>query len=937
MLPASPSQVTTRPLPGQVVDPTAVGRPHVGTHLLGGRDEDTALVVAGGDVTFAELRGLVAQRRAELGPTRRLVLLQAAARLDPVVTHLAALSGGHPLLVVEGGADDTAAGRHLSALVERFDPDVVAGGPGGGLRERRHGTRHALHPDLALLLSTSGSTGSPKLVRLSSDNVRSNAEAIASYLRLRPTDRAVTTMPLHYCYGLSVLHSHLLAGSGVVLSERSVVEDEFWEEFVAAGATSLAAVPYTFDLLDAAGFAEREVPGLRRVTQAGGRLAPDRVRAYARLGRRRGFELVVMYGQTEATARMAFVPPEQVEQAAGAIGVPVPGGRLRVDAEPGAQEGELVFEGPGVMLGYATSPADLSTGRTVHELRTGDRGRQRADGLFEVVGRMDRVVKVLGLRVDLDRVETLLGSDRVPVRAVGCGERVVLFVTAARHVAGVRARAADLLGLPPHALGVHVVAGFPRTSTGKPDDATLVRCAHDLARAAGPWVEEPAPGAVLALYRELLGRPDAGPEDSFASLGGDSLSYVEVSIRLEDLLGQLPRDWPSRSLRELADLVPGGSPVLDGRSTRTHPAGGGGMTQLPVAAGVGPGGQASQERAEHPAGRQRAGRQRAGQERAGQERAGQERGGRRWRRVETPTVLRAVAIVLVVGTHADVFWLQGGAHLLLAVVGYNLARFQLVDVAGRSRVVPLLRGLLHVLLPAMLWIGSVSLLTGYYRPTTALMLTTLVEAGGPWTVQWQFWFLEVVVWSTAGLAVLLAVPALDRLERRHPYGVALTVLLLAVALRLGLTGGLHAGPMERYALPVVLWAVALGWLVARSRTVRARLLASALTLVSVVGFFADPVREGVVVVGVLLLVWVPAVPVPRVAVPVVALLAGSSMFVYLSHWQVYPPFEDAAPWLGLLLSLVVGVLLWKGWTALGRAVLPILPSPALSRATWAGR
>ena len=893
-----------------------------GTHLLDGHDEDTALVVADRHVTYATLRAMVAERRAELGTTRRLVLLQASAALDPVVTHLAALAGGHPVLLAEGGAPDAPAGRHLQGLIDRFDPDVVAhgAGEGSGLRSRRRGTRHSLHPDLAVLLSTSGSTGSPKLVRLSSRNVRSNAEAIAGSLRLTSGDRAPTTMPLHYCYGLSVLHSHLVAGAGVHLTERSVVEEEFWSEFVAAGDTSFAGVPYTFDLLDATGFATRTVPGLRCITQAGGRLAPERVRAYARLGRERGFDLVVMYGQTEATARMAYVPPHLAEQAAGAVGIPVPGARLRVDAEPGQAVGELVFTGPGVMLGYAEDPADLAAGRTVHELRTGDLGRLREDGLVEVVGRADRVVKVFGLRIDLDRVETLLGSDRVPVRAVGLGDRLVLFVTAARHERDVRAQAGELLHLPPHAVQVHAVAAFPRTSTGKPDTAALVRYAAGLGRAVAPAAGH-GPDAVLGLYRELLGRPDAGPEDSFAVLDGDSLSYVELSIRLEDLLGDLPRDWPSMSVRELGALLPAPDVPAPDVATPTVAAP---VVAAPdvaepgtAAPGAGPDGLAGG---------------RARTRRTGPRRART----RRWSRVETPTLLRAVAIVLVVGTHADAFTLQGGAHLLLAVVGYNLARFHLADVPGRSRVGPLLRGAMAVALPAGLWIGAVSALTGYYRPTTALLLTNVVSTGEAWTVQWQFWFLEVVVWSVVGLAALLAVPGLDRLERRHPYGVALAVLLLALGLRLVQTGGVLAGPMERYSAPVLLWVVALGWLVARSRSVRARAGASVLAVVSVAGFLGDPLREGVIVAGVLLLLWVPSLPVPRVIVPALASLAAASMFIYLSHWQVYPPFEETAPWLGLLLSLGAGLVLRTCWRTLSTAVAARLRRPVQAPSVTTG-
>ena len=132
-----------------------------------------------------------------------------------------------------------------------------------------------------MLASTSGSTGSPKLVRLSRENLLSNAVAIGDYLELGTADRAITTLPLHYCYGLSVVNSHLVAGASLRLTERSVVDDAFWLDFAEAGATSFAGVPYTFDMLDAAGFAERELPTLRYITQAGGRLDPERARRFA--------------------------------------------------------------------------------------------------------------------------------------------------------------------------------------------------------------------------------------------------------------------------------------------------------------------------------------------------------------------------------------------------------------------------------------------------------------------------------------------------------------------------------------------------------------------------------------------------------------------------------------------------------------------------------
>ncbi|MER5836540.1 AMP-binding protein, partial [Streptomyces sp. NPDC002130] len=372
---------------------------------LAAHGDRTALITPSGEVTYRALAERVAATAERLGRTRRLVLLAGANRADALVVHLAALAGGHPVLLVPGDSTST-----IDALTAAYDPDVVARPDEHGawtLDERRRTSTHTLHPDLALLLSTSGSTGSPKLVRLSHDNLQSNAESIAAYLGIRQSDRAATTLPPHYCYGLSVIHSHLLRGAGLILTERSVADTAFWEEFRAARGTALAGVPYTFDLLDRVGFARMRLPHLRYVTQAGGRLAPERVAAYAELGRRSGWELFVMYGQTEATARMAYLPPALAHERPETIGVPIPGGSFRlrpVDGIASPDTGELVYSGPNVMLGYAETPADLALGRTLEELPTGDIARRAPDGLYEIVGRRSRFIKILGLRLDPHRV-----------------------------------------------------------------------------------------------------------------------------------------------------------------------------------------------------------------------------------------------------------------------------------------------------------------------------------------------------------------------------------------------------------------------------------------------------------------------------------------------------------------------------------------------------
>jgi len=276
-------------------------------HTLASFGDRTAIVTADEELSYRELARRAARASRALGLSRRLVLVAGANSVDAVVGYLGALTAGHAVLLAP---DDDAV---IASLTVAYDPDVVCRPVRGRWRhtERRIGSAHELHPDLALLLSTSGSTGSPKLVRLSYENLRANAESIATYLGIRETDRAATTLPMHYCYGLSVLHSHLVRGAGIILTGLSVADPCFWELFRRARGTSLAGVPYTFALLDRVGFDTMQLPDLRYITQAGGRLAPDQVRRYAELARRRGWDFFVMYGQTEATARIAYLPPDR--------------------------------------------------------------------------------------------------------------------------------------------------------------------------------------------------------------------------------------------------------------------------------------------------------------------------------------------------------------------------------------------------------------------------------------------------------------------------------------------------------------------------------------------------------------------------------------------------------------------------------------------------
>lgn len=811
--------------------------------------ERRALVTAEETVTYADLARRVERAAAAYAGGRRLVLITPGNDIDSVVDYVAALAADQAVLV----SSPTAA----PGLAEAYEPDVVVGR--GGPERRGADSRHDLHPDLALLLSTSGSTGSPKLVRLTRDGVLANAAGIAESLGIRDTDLAATTLPLHYCYGLSVLHSHLLRGAGVLLTELSVVDECFWSLVREHGVTTIPGVPHTFELLERAGFADRDVPSVRALTQAGGRMDPARVRAFAELGQRRGFDLFVMYGATEATARMSVLPPDLALVAPGSIGRPLPGTSFELapveHAEPGV--GELVFSGPNVMMGYAESPAELAAGRTVEVLRTGDLGRQRPDGLWEVAGRISRTAKVCGLRIDLDRVERSLALSGTVAAVADAGDRIVVgVVDGARPVdeVVVRNAAAQAAGIAPTGVEVVVLTDLPRLANGKVDHRALAGLVPR-PDAPAPAPSGPAVSAerVASLLGTLLGRPDARPTDSFVTLGGDSLSYVEASLRLEALLGHLPPGWPSMPAAALADAVPS-------RRRRGVP-------------------------------------------------------------VETNVVLRALAIVTIVGSHANLFTLLGGAHVLLAIVGFNLGRFQLGERTRRERTRAILRGVARVVVPSVLVIGTVAAFSRDITWKQALLLTAFTEWS--WSEpRWSYWFIEALTLAVLVLAGLLALPFVDRATRRHPFGTPIVLTLVLLPTRYDLVGmpGDHV-----HRAHGVLWLLTLGWAMSQARTTGQRLLVSGLAVALVPGFFSvgGLDRHLYVALGLLALAWVPQVRLPAVVAPVVGVLAASSLWIYLLHWRVYPRFEVEWPLLATLLSLAVGVLaatvVRRGGQAVGRA------------------
>ena len=446
--------------------------------FLSAPSHDPALVdAATGEVwTYRQLADAAKEVASRLrSPRRELVFAFCAIDRASVVGYLGAIASGHAVALLEVGL-----GEELQRdLIERYRPRFLVRPGEPPQCEELRGPNPQPHDDLRVLLSTSGSTGSPKLVRLSDANVTANAASIVEYLEIGADERAIASLPIHYSYGLSVLHSHLLAGASIAISAHSVIRPEFWSDFAAVGCTSFAGVPYSYAMLQRTGFQRHKLPTLRTMTQAGGPMSPEMIVAFHEHLSERGARLVVMYGQTEATARIAYVPPRTLPEKAGTIGIAIPRGRLSVvgaDGEPlpRGEIGELLYEGPNVMLGYAEGPDDIGLDDLLGgKLSTGDLGYVDADGFHVITGRSKRFAKVFGLRVNLDEVETFARSTEGPTAVVGADDRIVVFCVGRHGDQDVGRALARHFNLNVRAFDVRHVDALPLLGSGKVDYETL--------------------------------------------------------------------------------------------------------------------------------------------------------------------------------------------------------------------------------------------------------------------------------------------------------------------------------------------------------------------------------------------------------------------------------------------------------------------------------
>ena len=318
------------------------------------------------------------------------------------------------------------------------------------------GLKTKLHPDLALLLTTSGSTGSPKFVRQSYANIRANTDSIVvEYLGLTADERPVTDLPMNYTYGISIINTHIDVGATILLTDKGLMQKDFWTFFKDNEATSIAGVPYTYEMLKRLRFMRMNLPYLRTMTQAGGKLLPELHKEFAEWAAAAGKKFVVMYGACEATARMGYLPADKAVEKQGSMGIPIPGGR---------------FYGDNVTMGYATSAGDLTKDdERGGRYATGDMAKRDADGYYYIVGRKKRFLKIFGNRVNLDDCERMLKAafHDADIACGGKDDKLYIFGPDDEQLSQMKPYLSEKTKLNPSAFATVKLAAIPHNESGK--------------------------------------------------------------------------------------------------------------------------------------------------------------------------------------------------------------------------------------------------------------------------------------------------------------------------------------------------------------------------------------------------------------------------------------------------------------------------------------
>lgn len=419
-------------------------------------------------------------------PSRSLLFLLTRNNVGGIAWVLGSLLSGNVPLILSantetgllGNLTDTYLPQYICApsdMAEESVEQVVADEFGYRLRATGADKVKNLYPELSHLLPTSGSTGSPKLVRHKYENIEAAALNISTFFELTDADRPLMVLPLHYTMGLSMIFSHLKVGATVLITDRNMTDPVFWKFMKEEKATSFTGVPYSYEILDKMRFTRMKLPDLKLLTQGGGKMPRELNLKFAEYCRDNGKKWIATYGQSEGTARMAWLPPQYAISKMGSIGIAVPNGQLSLRNLDGSfittpsGTGEMCYAGRNVTMGYARCREDLMLGDERNGfLPTGDIAYRDEDGFYFIQGRMGRFLKIFGNRIGLDECEQIVkGVVSCECACTGNDDRLIVYLTAEEEGEKAKAALIEAVKLPANVIEIRVIDSLPKNEAGK--------------------------------------------------------------------------------------------------------------------------------------------------------------------------------------------------------------------------------------------------------------------------------------------------------------------------------------------------------------------------------------------------------------------------------------------------------------------------------------
>jgi long-subunit acyl-CoA synthetase (AMP-forming) len=342
------------------------------------------------------------------------------------------------------------------------------------LMENKKNKKRKLNKDLSLLLSTSGSMGSIKFVKLSKSNLKHNADSIIKYLKITSKDASITNLPISYSYMLSVINTHLEVGASIVITKYSLVEREFWKIFKSSGVTSFNGVPYTYEMLTRIGLKNIKIDTLKYLTHAGGKIEKDKLKKIIKFSKKNNLKFYSMYGQTEASPRISYLKPEFSKKKIGSIGKGIPGSKIYIIDNSGKKilkpliEGEIVCEGKNIFMGYSKNYKDLrEPNKKNYRLKTGDLGFFDEDGFFYLTSRISKIAKIFGYRIDLGALENFMSQKEYKVACLSDNKRIFVFAEKNYNKKNLINTISEITKLNVNTFKLIKLKYFPRTSNNK--------------------------------------------------------------------------------------------------------------------------------------------------------------------------------------------------------------------------------------------------------------------------------------------------------------------------------------------------------------------------------------------------------------------------------------------------------------------------------------